>query len=155
LHQRLRNVRDRLFEAGRQESLSFDDAAYEMTRQILNGMIQFAHDFSLWRLVFMVATEGFWSERDASLRFLARFNETTESLTPAGRVAVLAAMRDAHFAVLSHVAHTSLITFPLVMLAKVLVAISATKRVVLANVERVSQRALNAVDRNAYLVGSF
>jgi len=50
LRQRLFEIRDHLFICAARGELSFESPAYKMTRQTLNGMIRFAHTFSLTRI---------------------------------------------------------------------------------------------------------
>jgi hypothetical protein len=86
-------------------------------------------------------------------------------LSPAGRAAVSAALAEAHFYVLSHVLHISLIFGPLLQLFKLILRMSGERHFgwaeQIAEAERTSELAvplsgaLAALDREAHKLGGF
>lgn len=46
------DIRDRLFELARSGTISFDNRGYKAARELLNGMIRYAHDVSAIHLLF-------------------------------------------------------------------------------------------------------
>lgn len=118
LRSQLFRLRDDLFDAADRGVIAFDDPAYTMTRQMMNGMIRFAHEVGLWRALVMYGLRKY-IDREGKVEALdARYNAVRDALLPEAREVVDKAMREAHVRVLSHVLHTSVISFPLVIVAK-------------------------------------
>jgi hypothetical protein len=150
----LRAVRNELQRATEAHVLSPGDTAYVVTYRMLTGMIECATEFNLWRALLMGATEGFWSNPDRNVDFFRRYEHSLRSLSPEGLAAVKSAMRSAHTIVASHVLHTSLITFPLIMSFKVLLRVIWTMdRIVRITHCSLPEGLFRTVDRGAYLAG--
>jgi hypothetical protein len=149
------HARDGLFEAAAKGFLPFDHPAYGMTRQMLNGMIRFAHELSLWRTVVMYLSRKAWDPARESEAFWHRYAEAVKTLPERGQAQVREAMARAHVACLSHVLHTSLVTFPFALIGKWVLRLTwrlqQTRALSESTVPRQVRRAL---DREAYLAGS-
>ncbi len=102
-------ARDLLFHAAERGTLSFDDAAYGMTRSLLNGMLRQAEAFSLPHFMGMLLTRAWWSHADVERRFNERYVRARAQLSDAGRDVVRRAIDVAHVAIVSHVLHISLV----------------------------------------------
>lgn len=148
-------ARDRLFLDADRGVISFDHPAYGMTRQMLNGMIRFGHEISLWRAIVMALTLKKWDRDDARKEFWQRYSDALESLSPAGRKAVMRAMMEANLCAISHVLHTSLITFPFIVTLKWMLRTHWKMKRVGAWVykSKFVRPAQDLLDREAYLVG--
>jgi len=112
LRHQLFGARDSLFAAALDGAISFNDPAYGMTRQIINGMIRFAHQVGFWQLLLMLMTRRIWEVPQQQAKFPRHFANARSALTSNGRKVVDDALNCAHRSLLSHVAHTSLCLFP-------------------------------------------
>lgn len=111
-------ARDELFLAAERGPLSFDDRAYGMTRQVLNGMIRFAHELGLWRTILLIVFRHRIADTEGSERFWANYGEAVRSLSLHSRKEVMRATSEAHVAIFSYLCHTSLLLFPIVFCGK-------------------------------------
>jgi hypothetical protein len=102
-------ARDKLFAAAAQGELSFDDRAYGMVRTVLNGLLGKADDLSLGNFVLVETIGREEDHRECLDRFDNRFSEARAKLSPAGKRAVDEALAEAHFCVLSHILHISVL----------------------------------------------
>jgi len=104
--QRLFVIRDRLFQEAQSGVISFNSAAYKLTRITLNGTIRFVHELSLLRfLLILISKMG----DDRYIRLFAKKREKAISALPkAGREAVNKAIAEMHWVILAHIYHTSL-----------------------------------------------
>jgi len=148
-------VRDRLFIAAEKGTLSFDDRAYVITRQTLNGMIRFAHQISLWKVVAIVLGVRFWSSKEAFEAHSTEYKDAMSAISERGRVAILVALRDAHLGLASHLFYTSLIFFPLVVLGEVLINCFMKTRALYKKIvaSKLLKPANHALDWEAFLAG--
>lgn len=147
-------ARSRLFEAAEKGVIPFDHPAYGMTRQMLNGMIRFAHELSFWRALVIWLVRKRWDPKEERMRFWVRYCAAVDSLPARSKVAIHATMVEAHMCVLSHVLHTSLLTFPLVFIGKWILRIHwKVRQVALITENPIAQPVRRALDREAYLVG--
>jgi hypothetical protein len=147
-------VRDDLFEAAERGEISFDSPAYRMTRQMLNGMIRFANEMSLCRMVLILITRKYWLNPNYDRAFSISYGRAVNELSLVGQSAVNTAMRQAHMLVAIHVLHTSIFTFPLVIAVKTVTAAGGQVHRGLRLFEKVLPRdALTMVDHGAYLIG--
>jgi hypothetical protein len=105
-------ARDSLFAAAEQGKLSFDDPAYGISRNLLNGMLRQAEAFSMPHFIGMMLTRAWWSTSDVENRFNERYSRAQIQLTEAGRNAVRGAVDRAHVAIVSHVLHISFVFGP-------------------------------------------
>lgn len=148
-------ARDKLFLAAERGDISFDHSAYGMTRQMLNGMIRFAHELGLWRTVVLVLFQRRSANTRESERFLASYGEAVKSLPLHSKKEVMQATAEAHVAIFSYLCRTSLLLFPLVFFGK------WTMKVVLrmTGFARMARRAIPAqakqiFDHQAYEIGA-
>ncbi len=147
-------IRDQLFAAAAEKKISFNHPAYGMVRQTINGMIRFAHEISLWRMAIMLASHAFWSRKGTQREYSARFKRAVGSLTPQEASVISTVMRQAHFTLFSHMLHTSLLTFPVVLAAKLSIQmIGAVQGVIDRADESVPSPVLQMVDCEAYAIG--
>lgn len=147
-------ARDRLFDAAEKGVIPFDDPAYGMTRQMLNGMIRFAHELSLWRPLVIWASRKQWDPEEERTKFWKRYCDAVDSLPVRSKTALRITMTEAHICVLSHVLHTSLITFPFVFIGKWILKAQWKVRQVANLIENpIARPVRQAFDREAYLVG--
>ena len=151
-------IRDRVFVAAEQGVLSFDDPAYGNTRRILNGMIRFAHNFTLWRTVLLVVADRISPsllKNNEIDEYVARYARSVDKLPAPAKGVIHQALAEAHIAVLSHMLHTSLLTFPATIAMKHAVRwVFRLHSFYKTLVESRFMRPTNALlDREAYLVG--
>jgi hypothetical protein len=151
-------IRDRLFVAAEQGVLSFNDPAYGNTRRILNGMIRFAHNFTLWRTFLLVVADRLAPallKNNEIDEYVERYSKCVDKLPAAAKDVIHQALAEAHIAVLSHMLHTSLFTFPGTIALKHAVRwVFRLRSFYTTLVESRFMRPTNALlDREAYLVG--
>lgn len=148
-------IRDDLFNAADEGQIDFNTAAYCMTRQILSGMITFAHDFSFWRFLIMSSTQHFWSSPETTQAFSERYSRAVGELEPGTRAIVTRSITKAHLLIVVHVLHASMITFPIVLLARlVAVTVGRVQRAMNCLESKLPEAAFRMVDRGAYVIGS-
>jgi hypothetical protein len=158
-------ARDRLFERAQAGDLHFDDRAYGMVRTIINGLLRSADTLSLPTLLIVWSTQRLWNNRELRVWFDERLVRAIAQLSPAGRAAVSAAVAEAHFRVLSHVLHISVIFGPLLQLLKLVLRMGGEQQFGwarhIAEAQRTSELAqplsgaLAALDREAHKLGGF
>jgi hypothetical protein len=145
--QQLREVRHALYAAADAGVIFPTDAAFIVTDRMLRGMIECAEEFGLWRALIMGSTERFWSNPVRNAEFFREYSDALNALTPDGADAVKRAMRSAHAVFVSHILHTSLLTFPLVVLVKLCAIVLGTLNCSLPD------ELFRTIDRGAYLAG--
>jgi hypothetical protein len=147
-------ARDDLFAAAERGVIPFDDPAYGMTRQILNGMIRFAHSVGFWRVVTCVVLRHWLADPEASKRFASSYDLAVQQLPLHAKREVMWAMSQANIALFSYLCHTSLALFPLVFLAKWLLRASIhVKRQTREARKRIPTLAKQMLDHLAYKIG--
>lgn len=120
--------RDYLFAAAARGEISFDSPAYRMTRQTINGMIRFAHEVSLWRVIILIASRNFWMHSDTRAEYAIEYQSAMKMLSIGERKVVLRAMSNSNFSLVSFLLHTSILTFPFVFLLKMVIRTRAIVR---------------------------
>jgi hypothetical protein len=125
--QRLFFIRDRLFDQARDGHIDFNAPAYGMLRLTLNGMIQYAHDFSLVSWLSLRYAEKRFGAEAQGRRYGEAFATALKELQHDDRLIVEETMRDMHITIVKHVIYRSLL-LTLVFLA--LRAISRVRRFV-------------------------
>jgi len=115
--QDLFSVRDDLFEYWDRHNLDFDNPAYRLTRDMLNGSIRFAHRLSLIRLA-----GSFVSHKRFGKRLWVAHEEELarglQSLPKKHRKKIQEARRDMHFLMIKHVGFNSLVLGTVYLLIK-------------------------------------
>lgn len=106
--QRLFVIRARLFNAALEGKISFDDPAYNLVRQALNGMIRFTHNLSFLRW-FAIVILNRYVHKDLLAHFNIQFNQALEKLTNEQKQLLLSALADAHWQILRHLMSVSLL----------------------------------------------
>jgi hypothetical protein len=117
LRTRLFLARDQLFCAAAEGKIAFDEPAYLMTRTTLNGALRFAHRLTLSKLLIT----ALWLRRhdpQGGSKYHARLEDAMRKLNLDQKKLILDTRLQLHYALLSHVAHVSLLTFPMAMLFK-------------------------------------
>lgn len=104
--QQLFAIRDELFDKATAGIISFDDEAYGLTRNTLNGLIRFTHELSVIRLIVMSWVCRDFDEEYAE-RFCNRLNNAFEKLTDEQREIYQMAFINAHWVLNMHLAHTN------------------------------------------------
>jgi hypothetical protein len=158
-------ARDRLFERAKVHDLNFDDRAYGMVRTIINGLSRSADTLSIPTLLIVWSSQRIWNNPELRVWFDERLARAIVHSSPAGRADVSAALAEAHFCVLSHVLHISVLFGPLLQLFKLVLRISGERHFrwaeQIAAAERRSELAqplsgaLAALDREAHKLGGF
>ena len=115
LRQRLFAVRDQLFQEAAAGKISFDSKAYGMTRTTLNGMIRFAHELSIIRLIVMRVVQRKADRDEIVERYRRARAQAHGELSPEQRALVLNAERQMHLYLLLHLIHTSFLLAMLVL----------------------------------------
>lgn len=148
-------ARDNLFTAAADKKLiSFDHPAYGMTRQMLNGMIRFAHGLGVWRGIALLMLRSWLGDADESSRFWRNYGHAVKSLPIHARKEVIKAIAEANIAVFSYLCHTSLILFPFVFVVKWIMRLALQVR----RYSRLARRAIpisakRMLDHHAYEIG--
>lgn len=104
--QMLFKIRDDLFDKAAADIISFDDDAYGLTRNTLNGLIRFTHNLSTTRIIVM---NWFCNDFDAAYieKFSTKLDHAFDKLSPEQREIYQMAFVNAHWVILQHIAHTS------------------------------------------------
>lgn len=119
--QNLFGVRARLFNAALEGKISFDDSAYQLVRQAINGMIRFTHNLSFLRW-FSIVMFNRYARNELSGRFNSRLEEALDNLTNDQKQLLLRALADSHLLVMRHLMSVSIfwiIFKPLSILLKI------------------------------------
>lgn len=106
--QKLFVIRARLFNAALDGKLKFDDPAYELVRQALNGMIRFTHNLSFLRW-FAIVLVNRYVHKNLVEHFNEQFNRSIENLTNDQKQLLLRALEDAHSQIFRHLMSVSLL----------------------------------------------
>jgi hypothetical protein len=114
---RLFLARDKLFCAAAEGKIAFDDPAYVMTRTTINGSLRFAHRLTLSKLVVTALLRRRYDPHGGA-RYHAKLEESMHNLSLDQKRLILDAHFELHSALLTHVAHVSLIIFPIALLFK-------------------------------------
>ncbi|MBL8271209.1 hypothetical protein [Steroidobacter sp.] len=148
-------ARDDLFLAAERGEIAFEDRAYGMTRQMLNGMIRYAHVLGLWRAVALILFQRRTADIKELERFWASYGEAIKALPLHSRKQVMRAMAEAHVAILSYLCHTSLLLFPFVFVGKWMIRLASR----VSGFARIARKAIPAqakqiFDHQAYEIGA-
>ncbi len=106
--QKLFVIRANLFNAALEGKLKFDDPAYELVRQALNGMIRFTHNLSFLRW-FAIVIVNRYVHKNLVEHFNEQFSRSLESLTIDQKQLLLRALADAHLQIFRHLMSVSLL----------------------------------------------
>jgi len=106
--QLLFEIRDELFDKAAYGMISFDDHAYSITRDTLNGLIRFTHNISLTRFIIMTWA---WKDFDDEIKdkFIKKMNNALNQVTPEQKEIYQMSLMRAHLVVTLHLVHTSLL----------------------------------------------
>lgn len=105
--QRLFVIRAHLFNAALEGKIRFDDPAYQLVRQALNGMIRFTHNLSFFRW-FAIVILNRYVHKNLLEHFNGQFNHALEKLTNDQKHLLLRALADAHWQIVRHLMSVSL-----------------------------------------------
>lgn len=120
LRQQLFRIRDDLFQHARKGDFDFDSKAYGMTRDTLNGMIRFAHELSIWRILVLIIIDRFSREQEARHIYDERHKDAMEELTDKQRDIIVKAEIKMHVRVLAHIIYTCLPLFIVVSILEIM-----------------------------------
>jgi len=121
--QTLFKIRDDLFdEAVKGEKITFDDPAYRMTRDTLNGMIRFTHTANLLYFISIYLGHKFIYKGRRSTDYSTQFDMAIHSLPKGGKCLVLRSIAEAHLLLLRHVISTSPFLWPIFKPASIIIA---------------------------------
>jgi hypothetical protein len=117
--QDLFRIRDDLFDRAAAGEIGFDMEAYKVTRATLNGMIHYAHELSVLRVLLtaLVAPGAKTNVKYARI-FITRMERVKAALTPAQKVLVETAFNDMHRVTLRHLRDGSLVVRTLALMVK-------------------------------------
>jgi hypothetical protein len=144
-------ARDTLFHAAEKGTLSFDDAAYGLTRIVINGMLRQAEAFSLSHFVMMGLTHFWWSNAHLDAQFFKRFGAARAKLTPEGQEVITEIMDRVHLSIVSHVLHISILFALPLQVVKLWRSRRAVTSAIMEN--NPVRRSLVTLDASAHLVG--
>lgn len=123
LRQRLFSIRDELLNDAMNGELSVESKAYGMTRTTLNGMIRFAHDLSILRIVIGSVIHRRMDRSAFAKRYAEEMKEAIGELPSEAKKRLLSAHLKMHFAVADHLIRSSLLLWmPLLVLMPILTA---------------------------------
>jgi AcrR family transcriptional regulator len=149
LRQDLFTIRDELFDAALDGKISVDDQAYKVSRQMMNGMIRFAHRLSIPSLF------AFAVLMPSSRSTIARqsINELLNSAKPESRELVLRYLTSVNQRVIEHVA-TSPLFVATVFVPVLTVALTRLGFDISGLVLRSFKSAFQILDNTAYAQGA-
>ena len=104
-------IRDQLFGYAAQGKIRFDDPAYVLTRQLLNGNLRFAHRLTLSNLLVLCALQQKY-DPDSGGNFHARLNQALHGLELEQKKAISDIHAQLHHCMIAHVANVSPLLFP-------------------------------------------
>lgn len=107
--QKLFAIRNNIFDTATSGRMSFNDPAYIITRNTLNGMISFAHEVNLVQLVAIYLTHKHIFKGRRATDYEKRLSKAMSELSEENRTFIIASMREAHHVMLKHVMSTSFI----------------------------------------------
>lgn len=119
---RLFELRSELFEAARSGLFGengFSDPVYCRTRRVLNGAVRFAHHMTLSRMLVLHWSSRWWLDQRLIRDRNRRLKRGMRSLNPQARGIVIRTMREADFAVVTHMLHVHPIGFVVMTVLKV------------------------------------
>lgn len=102
-------ARDALFAAAERGDLSFDSAAYAMTRDMLNGGIRFVHRVTLIKIFGIIFAHIKVHGLKTRSRFSKEYSAALQQLSQDGRSAVEAARARMHVVLIRYIVRRSLI----------------------------------------------
>ncbi len=106
--QRLFAIRDQLFQQWSEQGYDFDLKAYGITRNTLNGMIRFAHDLSLLRVIIVLITEKCISKGEHANQYGKILSDAITELPKPARKVILDARIEMHMALITHIVRSSI-----------------------------------------------
>ncbi len=151
--QALFGIRDELMHDAPAYGIPFDSQGYLVTRTMLNGMIRFAHELSLTRILIIQITNRVLTAKITSVPYDDILGAALDELPSRARDRLIKARSDAHWHAISHVIHTSWLLAPVVIGLKLVLRAANLLRFFAAPLRRLARRPLRAVDREAYLLG--
>lgn len=126
--QRLFSIRASLFNAALDGKIGFTDPAYCQVRQILNGLIRFTHNLSVFRWVAIVFFNRF-VHKGLLGHFNGQLEQALNKLTIEQKELLLNSLDEAHLQIMRHLMSVSLL-WPIFKLLSVIFRIAnRTKRV--------------------------
>lgn len=119
--QGLFRIRDDLFARAAAGEIGFDTEAYKITRTTLEGMIHYAHEMSVLRVILtsLVAPGAAANMKYARL-FITHMEQVKASLTPAQKALIENAFNDMHQVTLHHLRDESLVLRALMLVVKLI-----------------------------------
>ncbi|MHB1607407.1 MAG: hypothetical protein ACYCXX_02005 [Acidiferrobacter thiooxydans] len=117
--QDLFRIRDDLFDRAAAGEIGFDVEAYKVTRATLNGMIHYAHELSVLRVLLTAfIAPGAKTNVKYACIFIAHMERVKAELTPAQKVFIEGAFNDMHRVTLRHLRDGSLVVRALALTVK-------------------------------------
>lgn len=111
LRYRLFIARDKLFKQAQEGAIEFNSPAYGMTRTTINGMLRFAHEVNIFRILSYYLAYRFCPGIRRVDQYRDTFKENIEDLGMSEKKAVINALAEAHVAVAAHIFSTSILFF--------------------------------------------
>ncbi|HRH80126.1 MAG TPA: hypothetical protein PLW81_03690 [Thiobacillaceae bacterium] len=105
--QRLFVIRWKLFEAALEGKISFENPAYQLVRQTLNGMIRFTHDMSILRLSLIIFANRY-IHKELLDHYNAHQKKAFSGLSNEQKELLLSSLSEAHWQIVRHVMSVSL-----------------------------------------------
>lgn len=153
--QRLFKIRNDLFDAAAGGKIAFDDPAYVMTRNTLNGMITFTHEVNLLQVAAIYASHKYILKGRRSTDYGKRFLAAIKGLSKENRRLIMGSMEKAHLTILRHLMSTSILLWPVLKPASIIFAIlhktDDAKKVVLKG--KKSKESWQVLDAEALHIG--
>ena len=108
LRQDLFEIRDELFDQAASGLVDFDEPAYDMLRETLNGNIRFAHRLSLLRVVFIAAVPGVaTASRRSGKEFESKWQSHVDNVSLEAKEELIAFQNRMHVVTLKHLLWSS------------------------------------------------
>jgi len=118
LRHQLFQIRDGLFDKAMAGDIEFNHSAYGITRITLNGMIRFAHELSFYRVFTIYMISKFYKHTDSG--YGEAMKRAMNRLDDSGQTMITDIHTQAYTAVLIHMAHTSIVFGPVLLVVKAL-----------------------------------
>lgn len=106
-------LRDNLFDEALNGNIGFDDPAYNMLRNAMNGFIRFGHQLNIWQmLLFTVITSG---NKKINHPFTREFDKNTKQCTDKQREIYLSYYVKMNLYILEHLIFSSVILMGMIV----------------------------------------
>ncbi len=147
---RLFVARDKLFSYAEQGKIDFDSSAYLLTRTMINGSLRFAHRLTLTDLIIMIVVQKKYNPNGGAQHH-ARLEKAMHGLSFEQKKLITDIRLELHIAMITHVAHVSILLLPFAIIAKLALRLHLLRR---HSITKRTRNGLEPIDAVIYDLGS-